>query len=192
MSLFFVLILTIAGCSQSNNAGDQPKVKEVNEDYYVEENAKSIKSIEYVLKTEFSSPKKKYNQIVQNPANIAKIDGQRVLKAWNGSELYNYVENLYQPYFTTVGFEKFFSTSAFSYTLQSSDVHIKVDHVSVKRSKDYKKNYDFVVHVKYKKGENPEKLYQIKGVAVLPEEGKIEKITYSDDGGLLENIKKNS
>ncbi len=102
MSLFFVLILTVAGCSQSNNAGDQPKVKEVNEDYYVEENAKSIKSIEYVLKTEFSSPKKKYNQIVQNPANIAKIDGQRVLKAWNGSELYNYVEDLYQPYFTTV------------------------------------------------------------------------------------------
>ena len=192
MGLFFALILTVAGCSQSIDTGETPKVKEVSADYYLEDNARSIKSIEYVLKSEFSSPKKKYNQIVQNPANITKVDGQRVLKAWNGSELYNYVEDLYQPYFTTVGFEKFFANTAFSYTLQSSNIHIKVDNISVKRSKNYNKSYNFVVNVKYKKGKNPEKYYQVKGVAKLPQDGKIEEITYSDDGGLLENIKKNS
>ncbi|WP_102691922.1 hypothetical protein [Rummeliibacillus pycnus] len=187
--ILLIVIFSTVGCSQSVHSGQETTVKvEYNEDG----DNKSIQSIAHVLKTEFTSPKQKYNDILKNPNNILKINGKKVLKASSGSELYQYIEDLYQPYFTNNGFEKFFVGSAFSYTLQSKDIQIKVDNISIKKNKDDQKNYDFVVNVKYKKVGGPEKKYKIKGLATLPEEGKIADITYLDDSGLKEKIEKNS
>ncbi|MFJ8260623.1 hypothetical protein ACIQ4I_01495 [Rummeliibacillus sp. NPDC094406] len=161
-------------------------------DYNVEADNKSVKSIAHVLKSEFTSPKQKYNEILKDPNNIMKINGQKVLKASNGSELHQYIEDLYQPYFTNSGFEKFFVASAFSYTLHSKEIQIKVDNISIKKNKNYKDDYDFVVNVKYRKTGDSEKNYKVKGLATIPENGKIENITYVDDGGLLKKIKKNT
>ncbi|MGG0655774.1 hypothetical protein [Rummeliibacillus pycnus] len=189
IGVFFLLLLTLVGCSQSEQSGDETTVKV---EYNVEGDNKSINSITHVLKSEFTSPKQKYNEILKNPQNLINMDGKKVLNASNGSELYQYIEELYQPYFTNTGFDKFFVGSAFSYTMHSKDVQIKVANISITKNKDYKDDYDFVVDVKYKKVGSPEKKYQITGLATIPEEGKIGAITYLDDGGLMENIKKNS
>ena len=187
--ILLIFVLTIAGCSQSVHSGQERTVKvEYNEDG----DNKSIQSIAHVLKTEFTSPKQKYNEIIKNPNNLLKINGKRVLKASSGSELYQYIEGLYQSNFTNQGFEKFFLESAFSYTLQSKDIQIKVDKISIKKNKNNQKHYNFVLNVKYKKAGGPEKNYKIKGLATLPKEGKIADITYLDDSGLKEKIIKNS
>ena len=188
-SFLLIFLLTIVGCSQIEQSGEETTVKV---EYNVEADNKSVKSIAHVLKSEFTSPKQKYNEILKDPNNIMKINGQKVLKASNGSELYQYIEDLYQPYFTNSGFEKFFVASAFSYTLHSKEIQIKVDNISIKKNKNYKDDYDFVVNVKYKKAGDSEKNYKVKGLATIPEDGKIENIKYVDDGGLLKKIKKNT
>lgn len=190
------ILLVGAGCSSQNNEMVSNQKVQANS-VIVEKNEKiidkkSVQSIEEVLKSEFTSPKQKYNKIIQNPKNLTNIDGNIAVKASNGSELYKYVEGLYQPYFTQSGFEKFFMSTAFNYTLQSKDIHIKVDDIAIKKNKDNEEKFNFVVKVKYKKDGNDEKRYNIKGVATLPESGKISEIKYFDDGGLMDKIRKNS
>lgn len=153
---------------------------------------KSVANIKHVLQTEFTSPKQAYNEIIQDPQNITEINGKKALIASYGSKLYQYVEDLYQPYFTDSGFKRFFVTYAFRYTLHSNDIQINVDNISIKRSQGQEEVYNFVVEVNYKKRGDSEKKYQIKGVASIPENGKIEKISYVNDGGLLTKIQKNS
>ncbi len=180
-----------AGCSSAKLI----EGKKVQAGVMVEENEnivdKNVQSIKHVLKTEFTSPKQEYNKILHNPENFTIIEGKKILKASYGSELHNYVEGLYKPYFTKTGFSSFFVTSAFNYTLKSKDIKINVKDMEIEKT-DKNHNYHFVVSVNYKKGDHATKKYQIKGIATLPEEGKIAQITYKDDGGLLKNIKKNS
>ena len=195
IGILFSILLVATGCSQNKEMVSDQKVQA--DSVIVEKNdkiidKKSVQSIEEVLKSEFTSPKQKYNKIIQNPKNLTNVDGKTVVKASSGSELYEYVEDLYQPYFTQSGFEKFFISSAFNYTLQSKDIHIKVDDIKIKKNKNDDEDFDFVVKVKYKEDGNTEKKYNIKGVATLPESGKISEIKYFDDGGLMDNIRKNS
>lgn len=194
ISIILSILIVVSGCSQNENMGDQNGqadrvIVEKNEKII---DKKSVDSIEQVLKSEFTSPKQEYNKIIQNPKNLTLVDGKQVIKASNGSELYNYIESLYQQYFTKTGFEKFFISTAFSYTLQAKDIHIKVDKISIKQNEYDDKAFNFEVKVKYSKDGNDEKNYKIKGVATIPEKGKISKITYLDDGGLKQKIRKSS
>ena len=185
LSILIFVLLIGTGCSQSDQLVKDQLVQA--DKVIVEENdkiidQKSVDSIEHVLTSEFTSPKLKYNKIIQNTKNFTIVGGEKVVKASSGSELYKYIEGLYKSSFTEAGFEKFFISSAFKYTLQSKDVHIKVDE----------QGYDFIVKVKYQKNGGTEKDYNIKGIVTLPEKGKISEITYLDDGGLMQKIKNNS
>lgn len=193
--ILFSLLIVMPGCSQKEQMVRDQQVQA--DQVIVEKNdtiidKKSVDSIEHVLTSEFTSPKQKYNKIIQNPKNLTIVDGEKAVKASNGSELYEYVEDLYKPFFTTTGFEKFFVSSAFRYTLQSKDIHIKVDDISIKRNKEHDKDYNFVINIKYQKKGNLDKQYKIKGIATLPEKGKISEIKYLDDEGLMKHIRKNS
>lgn len=195
IGIILSILIVASGCSQNEKNIDDLKgqadrvIVEKNEKII---DKKSIDSIEQVLKSEFTSPKQKYTKIIQNPKNLTYVDGKKVVKASNGSELYNYVEGLYQPYFTKAGFENFFVSNAFSYTLQANDIHIKVDNISIKQNEYDDTDFNFEVKVKYSKEGDGVKNYKIKGVATIPEKGKISKITYLDDGGLMQTIRKNS
>ncbi|WP_146551655.1 hypothetical protein [Rummeliibacillus sp. SL167] len=195
LSILIFVLLIGTGCSQSDQLVKDQLVQA--DKVIVEENdkiidQKSVDSIEHVLTSEFTSPKLKYNKIIQNSKNFTIVGGEKVVKASSGSELYKYIEGLYKSSFTEAGFEKFFISSAFKYTLQSKDVHIKVNDISIKKNKDDEQGYDFIVKVKYQKNGGTEKDYNIKGIVTLPEKGKISEITYLDDGGLMQKIKNNS
>lgn len=195
LSILIFVLLIGTGCSQSDRLVKDQLVQA--DKVIVEENdkiidQKSVDSIEHVLTSEFTSPKLKYNKIIQNTKNFTIVGGEKVVKASSGSELYKYIEGLYKSSFTEAGFEKFFISSAFKYTLQSKDVHIKVNDISIKKNKDDEQGYDFIVKVKYQKNGGTEKDYNIKGIVTLPEKGKISEITYLDDGGLMQKIKNNS
>ena len=84
IGIILSILIVASGCSQKeNNIGDQ---KGQADRVIVEKNEKiidkkSIDSIEQVLKSEFTSPKQKYNKIIQNPKNLTYVDGKKVIKA---------------------------------------------------------------------------------------------------------------
>lgn len=160
MSLLLLgFILLASGCSSS--------VKSTPED-------KNITAIKTVLKHQFTGPTAEF------------IEGLH-----NTQKLEQYYEKSYKSYFTEDMYTKFISAHAYDYLLMAhnSDEQLKVDQVSVESDKSTEGTYKFKVVVLYDTERTNQGSAEVSGRVKFNKEGKIARISYSDDGGLSTELR---
>lgn len=172
-AMFLVLVLTcllIAGCTEEKQ-GEQSE--EPNSS--VETN---IKTVEDVLKEEFTGPNKEYKE-------IAEKDGQEKF-----DEMNSYLKSKYEPYFTEPALESFINSGgAHIYQFQNDDYQMSVENIEVKQSdKENGDNiYRFTLQVALESPEEDKTLYDMSGEAIFSEEGKIGRLQIVDKDQQLSN-----
>ncbi|MER2088753.1 MAG: hypothetical protein ABS920_03380 [Sporosarcina sp.] len=164
-----LLSLLVAACSETEPA-DKNKV-----------------AIQTVLEHEFTAPDKEFMKIFNDLINQQRNNPGTPP---DDTQFTNYLEKLYGPHFTEFGYASHIMIYPLNFQVaaDNSGYQITVDKIDVEQSEDRPRDYDFTVHVKYKKEGGNKKKAEITGLAVLPEEGKIGKIHYNQDYGELEKI----
>ena len=181
--LMFTSVL-IVGCSDNNTEAEETVDK-------------SEQAIRAVIEGEFNGPDEKYKALWERmaEAQIAVKDSEEnkdFLESPEYQDLMNYTEETYASYFTENGYDYFINaTPAFLYNTGNQEYELKPSNIEFAHSEKFPTHYDFTFQVEYTDANGESKIFNIKGNAIAPEEGKIGKIEYMDENGLIEEIRNN-
>jgi len=182
--------LLIVGCSANGTAEDNGAEAEETVD-------KSEQAIRAVIEKEFNGPDEKYKALWEAMAEAQTSvkysdDYEAFLESPEYQGLMSYMEETYASYFTENGYDNFInSTPAFHYSNRDQDYELNTSNIEIAQSENGTTLYDFTFQVEYT-GENGEsEQFNFKGKAIAPEEGKIGKIEFLDQGGLLQELRNN-
>ena len=174
----------LAGCSQENQEGEQEKKSDI-EDI-------NINTLQEVLKHELTGPDQEYVSLLEDAGFLSEGLSDEEIEAVNAhsEELSVYVLDIYEPYFTQNGLEKFIKTNpAYKYHLPTTtEYQMSIADIEVKQSanENAKNQYSFTAQVLFKTTKE-ESNYKIIGKAIFSEDGKIGDIQFTDTDQLLEN-----
>lgn len=192
ISLF--LVFTFTG-SDSGQAGPSNKALQ---------NEVSIKA---VLAYEFTGPNESYLRLQR----LLSAKSEEIMKQQQeglefksdplqGSpELVTYekfVEQTYAPFFTESTFETF-KLMAFSYHfpfagMENPQYRMAIEDIRIKQNEQNTKLYQFTAQVEYENPHGQTSAYEINGSAIFSEAGKIGRVDFQNDSGLLEAIQKDT
>lgn len=178
--ILFTLLccLFLAGCAE-----DKEQVEAIEK---VDQSEQAIRS---VIEKEFNAPDEKYKELSDSmwETGIEYGDDAEGYKAFTESAEYkavfNYTEDTYASYFTENGYDNFVNLGqAFYYTNFAGEYTLSTSDVEINQSENGETLYNFTFQVNFtdKNGETSQ--FDIKGNAIAPEEGKIGKIDFKDDG----------
>ncbi|MBM7578664.1 hypothetical protein [Jeotgalibacillus terrae] len=182
--MFFVLsVLLITGCSDTGAA---------------EETDKSKEAIQAVIEEEFNGPDETYielsntaMELQQEAQNQEEYDAY--LQSPENKKWEDYMADTYASYFTEDGYEDFITiTPAYGYSHYEHDYNMSTSDLEITRSEKNPKIYRFTFTVEYESGNSEPEQYDLKGEAILTEEGKIERIIYGDRGELRQRLSDDS
>lgn len=165
------LVMLLAACSSTSNHPE--------------------KTIENVLQEQFSGPDQKLMDLLNDPAN-ATVIGENEGEYAVGDTITDvdvYLEEKYGAYFTEEMYDKFIGAFAlgFQTTAYQHGYQLEVTEIDTQQ-KDSDDAYTFEVMVQYK-NEERENNTEVTGEANINDQGKITRILYHDDGGLLEAMR---
>lgn len=174
--------LLFAGCSQNGTAEEN------------DASDKNKEAIQAVIEKEFNGPDKKYRELWNAATEIQTAEmNQEEYAAWLKTPAYKeymqYMEEAYLPYFTDNSYETFINTNAFSYSFSDAEYKINTSEIEINQSENEETLYNFTFIVNYKNEEGQTNDYSFGGNAIVPEEGKIGKIQFDDEDGLIEKIR---
>lgn len=160
--------LVIAGCTQENRSVEPEELME-SEDI-------NIKTVETILKQEFTGPDEEYTRLWEQ-------DGQEKF-----AEMASLVARKYEPYFTENGLDNFLHFAHF-YHFPDADYQMSIEWMEVKQSdnKNASNQYHFTVQVAIETPNGEKTLYDMTGKAIFSEEGKIGKMHVGERSPLLAN-----
>lgn len=173
--LFFCFL--IVGCS---------KVTLENQDEEVDPQDTNKATIHAVLEKVFTGPDEEYfrlkKEIEKNSVEASNEESeaevQQETQEWE--ELRAYMRESYFPYFTDVGLDTFLNTGpAFQYNAYPFNYQISIDGIEVVRSDspNTQNIYDFTAQVKFENKTGETSQFDISGMAIFSEIGKIGKIS---------------
>ncbi|WP_141652160.1 hypothetical protein [Paraliobacillus sp. PM-2] len=107
--------------------------------------------IEHILNDQFSAADAELIRLLESSENATIIGGSELVAFQEETELENYFEQKYRSYFTEDMYEKYITTYFFTYRVPAyySDIQLKVDDISFKKSNDSDNLYHFTVYVSY-------------------------------------------
>lgn len=158
-------------------------------DFSEEKVEHSKQAIRAVIEKEFNAPDEKYKELSEEmwEAGAAYGDDAEGYKAFTESPEYkavfNHTEDTYASYFTENGYDNFVNQGqAFYYTNFAGEYTLNASDIEINQSEngDTLYNFTFQVDLTDKNGETSQ--FDLKGNAIVPEEGKIGKIEFKDDG----------
>lgn len=147
------------------------------------------KVIQAVLELQFDGPDEEFMSLIHDPQYTTIIEGSEV-----NPELDKYVQEEYGPYFTQFYVEAFLNTTGLIYpvTAYVSEYNLNLKDVVIEKFKDVSNRYTFVATVGYQQEGEEEKIADVSGSVLFStdEKGKIGKLEYEEDNGLLEELNK--
>ncbi len=178
--LLFGILLFVVGCSSSD----------ISEPVHQNENVSTINT---VIEHQFTGPDQELIELYNSPENGTEIgDGKEKSdeELEKPTELDLYLKEKYQSHFTENMYSKYIVTYALDYQLAASmnDYKMEVNSINIEHNEKNEDIYDFTANVLYKKEENEQVIAKVSGRANIYEEGKIAKIQFLDDDGLLEAL----
>ncbi|EPD50319.1 hypothetical protein HMPREF1210_02890 [Paenisporosarcina sp. HGH0030] len=205
----FMLItcLLMTGCTKEKTevqgettvVSTDEKVESQGKDDVVLDDEKNIAAITAVLEHDYTVPNeeyikswenltKKYDEIYENDAEGTVYTSDPTEGTPEREAYMDFFKKAYGPYFTDSEYDFYINSLALHPHHMGEDYsyEIKVLDIQVIKSKNPNTplTYDFTVLVEYtKKGEKSME-FKITGDAICPEEGKIGRIRFLDDGGL--------
>ena len=180
--------LLIVGCSANGTAEDNGAEETVD---------KSVQAIRTVIEQEFNGPDEKYKALWEAMAEAQTSvkysdDYEAFLESPEYQELMSYTEETYASYFTDNGYDNFINaTPAFLYARADQDYELNTSNIEIAQSKNGTTLYDFTFQVEYTDENGETSQFNFKGNAIAPEEGKIGKIEYLDEDGLIQELRNN-
>lgn len=196
--IFFLIssFFLFTGCSE--------KKPELQEKVVISTDDKNKEAVRAVLESEFTVPNEEYILLQKNIEKkmdelMSKPPGSEIGASPDGTTEWNaykeFVEKTYKPYFTDNAFEKLLPANlAFQFHLSSEleevRYEMKVSDIQVTKSENSNtpKFYDFIAQVEYTNNDGKVSQHEIKGMAILSEEGKIGTFEIRKLGGLQEKI----
>lgn len=188
--ILIFISLFIVGCSANGKAEENERKSED----VVDKNEQAIRA---VIEHEFNGPDEKYKTLwkAMEKGQNADMDSEEYeafLESPEYQELMSYSEETYSPYFTANGYDNFINaTPAFQYIMADQDYELNTSNIEIDQSENGTTLYDFDFQVEYKDENGESEQYNFSGNAIVPEEGKIGKIEYSDEDGLLQELRNN-
>lgn len=172
MLFVFTCLILVVGCTQETQGSQLKKSYGSKE--------KNIKTVETVLKLEFTGPDKVFRQ-------LAEKEGQEKFK-----EMYSYLSSKYDPYFTEPALESFIAEGAHLYqfiNINNKNYQMSIEEVKVKQNdgESGKNIYRFTAHVALESPNEKKTLYEVTGEAIFSEEGKIGRYQIMDKDQQLSN-----
>ncbi|AMQ06516.1 hypothetical protein H7992_13180 [Sporosarcina sp. resist] len=180
----------IVGCSQEKPEDPEKIVTPI------EDKNKAV--IRAVLEKVFTGPDEEYLRLSE------ELYKQQMDPSYEGyvgtevapdtEEITSYLKESYSSYFTELGFDFFVNaTPALGYHSYPVDYQLSIADIEVIQSDNpiAPKEYDFTAQVEYVNEAGKTTQFEISGMAICSEEGKIGRITIND-GGLLKKINEDS
>lgn len=189
LGLLLVLVscLLIVGCSEND------KTKTVEAKKPTQSVAKDEAVIQAFIEKHFNGPDKKYRELWNAAMEIQTAEmNEEDYNAWmNGPEytaLTDYMSDTYALYFTENTYDAFSKTEAFAYSFSDQAYKITPSAIEIKQNEIEKTLYNFTFHVIYENETGEKETFEYEGKAIVPIEGKIGKIQFNDQEGLLQKI----
>ncbi|WP_088006857.1 hypothetical protein [Indiicoccus explosivorum] len=159
--------------------------------------ATAQEAISAVIETDFTSPRDEFIRLEEAVYDAQFPDmTEEEYQAFLASDVYQaymeYYEDAFAAYFTEDEMDDFIRTASMMSVLQraESSHQTTVQNIVIERSgnENAPNNYSFSFEVVFTDGEGNSTTHQLKGKAIMTEEGKIGRFQYTDPGGLVETI----
>lgn len=184
IGLLFMIcsLLWIAGCSNPGTAEESNLAD------------KNKKSIQAVIEKEFNGPDEKYRELWEAATETQTAEmNQEEYEKWLETPAYReyiqYMKEAYLPYFTENGYETFINTSAFSYSFSDAEYTINTSEIEITQSENEPTLYNFTFIVNHENEDGDANEYHFEGNTIVPQEGKIGKIQFTDSDDLIQQIR---
>lgn len=179
-------VMKTATIEQSDSKGQEVRSEEA-----INSEEINIKTVESVLKLEYTGPDKEFIQLNENIryASANPTEAEVAIEQIDRKKVYSYVRSLYEPYFTESGLDNFITHMGayLRHHQNEKEVPMSIEEMDVKQSeiKNASNQYHFTAQVALETPREGKLLYEVSGKAIFSEEGKIGRIQYAGDSGML-------
>lgn len=147
---------------------------------------KNVEAIRSVLEKQFNGPDEKYVKLKEelNPLLLASVDkeGQdALLVAPEHKAMNEHVAETFAKHFTEFAYGDFSLTTAFVHHPTKEGETTLITDLVIEQSKVEDSLYYFTVYVDHALADGNITPYEIKGEAILPQKGKIGKLSFTQD-----------
>lgn len=195
--LTVLVVLLATGCTTEGVAKPAPtdqshsKGQKVTSEEASNSEKINIKTVEAVLKHEYTGPDKEFIQLNENIryASANPTEAEVAIEQIDREKVYSYVRSVYEPYFTESGLDDFMRNMGayLRHHQNAKEVPMSIEEMDVKQSeiKTASNQYHFTAQVALETPREGKLIYEISGKAIFSEEGKIGKIQYAADSNML-------
>jgi hypothetical protein len=144
-------------------------------------------AIKKVLEHQFTGPDKEFMELLWNPKYRTGVNQEN-------KEFEKYVAEVYGPYFTDSGLDSFiaaFGGTSYAFFTYDTGYKLSFKGVTIEQSEKIPYRYTFITKVGYQKSGGEEKTANVEGEVIFStkEEGKIGRLQYGDNDGLLDILR---